>query len=71
MIWFFSDVNVLKFEELDRNKEILLCKADTIGKMMQVNTDGFTPNRRYHLAMGLASLHIAQLLEVWFLLVSC
>ncbi|XP_063430079.1 tetratricopeptide repeat protein 13-like [Mytilus trossulus] len=57
------DVNLLQFEELDKNKEILLCKADAVGKMMQVNTDGYTPNKRYNLAMGLASIHIAQLLE--------
>lgn len=63
-LYHFSDVNILKFEELDKNKEILLCKADTVGKMMQVNTDGYSTNKRHQLAMGLASIHIAQLLEV-------
>lgn len=54
----------MRFEELDKNKQTLICKADSIGKMMQVNTDGYTPHSRQHLAMGLASIHIAQLLEV-------
>ena len=53
----------MRFEELDKNKQTLICKADSIGKMMQVNTDGYTPHSRQHLAMGLASIHIAQLLE--------
>ncbi|XP_060584101.1 tetratricopeptide repeat protein 13-like isoform X2 [Ruditapes philippinarum] len=30
---------------------------------MQVNTDGYTPNKRLNLAMGLSSIHIAQLYE--------
>lgn len=34
---------------------------------MQVNTDGYTPNKRLNLAMGLSSIHIAQLYEVCYI----
>ena len=50
--------------DYSRSVQNLICKAHTIGWLMQVNTDGYTPNRRLNLAMGLSSIHIAQLYEV-------
>ncbi|XP_071080039.1 tetratricopeptide repeat protein 13-like isoform X1 [Haliotis cracherodii] len=44
--------------------QTLLCRAEKIGWSMQVNSDGFTPNKRLNLAMGLASIHIAQHFEM-------
>ncbi|XP_076462579.1 tetratricopeptide repeat protein 13-like [Babylonia areolata] len=41
----------------------LLCHADKVGLSMQVSADGFLPNRRLNLAMGLAAVHVAQLAE--------
>lgn len=38
----------------------LLCHAEKVGLSMQVSADGFLPNRRLNLAMGLAALHVAQ-----------
>ncbi|KAK7508270.1 hypothetical protein BaRGS_00000509 [Batillaria attramentaria] len=38
----------------------LLCFAEKVGLSMQVAADGFLPNRRLNLAMGLAAIHIAQ-----------
>ena len=38
----------------------LLCYAEKVGLSMQVSADGFLPNRRLNLAMGLAAIHIAQ-----------
>lgn len=41
----------------------LLCFAEKVGWSMQVTSDGFLPNRRLNLAMGLAAVHIAQIAE--------
>ena len=41
----------------------LLCHAEKVGLSMQVSADGFLPNRRLNLAMGLAAVHVAQLAE--------
>lgn len=38
----------------------LLCFAEKVGWSMQVAADGYLPNRRLNLAMGLAAVHIAQ-----------
>ena len=42
----------------------LLCRAEELGKLSQVSVDGILPNRRINLAMGLAAIHTAQVLEV-------
>ena len=58
------DVASFNLGDYPRSVQNLICKAHTIGWLMQVNTDGYTPNRRLNLAMGLSSIHIAQLYEV-------
>lgn len=58
------DVSQLELGDYPRPVQSLICKAHKIGWLMQVNTDGYTPNKRLNLAMGLASIHIAQLYEV-------
>lgn len=44
--------------------ESLICRAEALGKLSQVNADGVLPDRRLNLAMGLASIHIGQYFEV-------
>ena len=63
-LFFFRDVASFSLSDYPRMVQNLICKAHTIGWLMQVNTDGYTPNRRLNLAMGLSSIHIAQLYEV-------
>ncbi|XP_052788997.1 tetratricopeptide repeat protein 13-like isoform X3 [Mya arenaria] len=58
-----KDVDELMLGDYSRAVQSLICKAHKIGWLMQVNTDGYTPNRRLNLAMGLSSIHIAQLYE--------
>ncbi|XP_052272752.1 tetratricopeptide repeat protein 13-like isoform X2 [Dreissena polymorpha] len=58
-----KDVGVLNLGDYSRAVQNLICKAHKIGWLMQVNTDGYTPNKRLNLAMGLASVHVAQLFE--------
>ena len=65
MYWFiFRDVSHVEFKSLPENVQNLICKADRIGWSTQVNTDGYTPNRKLNLAMGLAAIHVSQVLEV-------
>lgn len=45
---------------LQSSARTLLCHAEKVGLSMQVSADGFLPNRRLNLAMGLAAVHIAQ-----------
>lgn len=51
---------------MDYGRELqgLICKAHRVGFSMQVAADGYLPSRRHNFAMGLASMHIAQLLDV-------
>ncbi|KAK3093376.1 hypothetical protein FSP39_014746 [Pinctada imbricata] len=58
-----SDVAFVHIVQYSKNIQGLLCKAHKIGLSMQVISDGFIQSRRHNLAMGLASLHIAQLLD--------
>ncbi|XP_045174282.2 tetratricopeptide repeat protein 13-like isoform X2 [Mercenaria mercenaria] len=58
-----KDVSQLEIGDYPRPVQNLICKAHKIGWLMQVNTDGYTPNKRLNLAMGLSSIHIAQLYE--------
>lgn len=62
--YFFRDISQLEIGDYPRPVQNLICKAHKIGWLMQVNTDGYTPNKRLNLAMGLSSIHIAQLYEV-------
>ncbi|XP_059156280.1 tetratricopeptide repeat protein 13-like isoform X2 [Physella acuta] len=49
--------------------ESLICRAEALGKLSQVNADGVLTDRRLNLAMGLASIHIGQYFEAkWKLL---
>ena len=44
----------------------LLCKAKKLGSFTQASADGYLPNERLNFAMGLASIHIAQMMEQVF-----
>ncbi|KAJ8308492.1 hypothetical protein KUTeg_013366 [Tegillarca granosa] len=57
------DVNQLVLTDYPQNVQNLICKADKIGWLMQVNSDGYTANKRLNLAMGIAAIHISQKLE--------
>ncbi|XP_064600011.1 tetratricopeptide repeat protein 13-like [Liolophura sinensis] len=57
------DVVKLGLSEFPKDLQTLICKAHRVGLLGQVSVDGFTTNRRLNLAMGLASIHIAQLVE--------
>ncbi|GFO17046.1 tetratricopeptide repeat protein 13-like [Plakobranchus ocellatus] len=46
------------------NLKALLCRAEELGRLSQVSVDGILPNRRINLAMGLAAIHTAQVLEM-------
>ncbi|XP_005108844.2 tetratricopeptide repeat protein 13 [Aplysia californica] len=56
-----GDVQPLK--EIPPHLEPLLCRAEALGRLSQVSVDGILPNRRLNLAMGLASIHMAQYFE--------
>ncbi|XP_060081664.1 tetratricopeptide repeat protein 13-like [Ylistrum balloti] len=58
-----KDVVPTLIKQYPTNIQNLICKADKIGMLTQVNTDGYTPNRKLNMAMGLASIHISQILE--------
>ena len=62
---FFSDITQMNLEDYPSNIRSLICKAEKVGSLTQVNSDGFTSNKRLSLAMGLATIHIAQYLEVY------
>ncbi|KAL3874145.1 hypothetical protein ACJMK2_037196 [Sinanodonta woodiana] len=57
------DISKLTLTDYSRPVYNLICKAHKVGLLMQVNTDGYTANRRLNLAMGLSAIHIAQLYE--------
>ncbi len=43
--------------------QILVEEARRISRLSQVSVDGFLPNQRHDIAMGLATIHIAQMME--------
>ncbi|XP_013386989.1 tetratricopeptide repeat protein 13 [Lingula anatina] len=53
----------LSWDKLSPSAQTLICRANKIGWLTQVTADGFLPNKRLNLAMGLAATHIAQFLE--------
>lgn len=56
-----TDVRISDSDDwLRSSTRTLLCHAEKVGLSMQVSADGFLPNRRLNLAMGLAAVHIAQ-----------
>lgn len=57
------DVVPTLLNQYPSNVQNLICKAEKIGLLTQVTTDGYTANRKLNLAMGLASIHISQILE--------
>lgn len=59
-----SDVSYVSIMDYGRELQGLICKAHRVGFSMQVAADGYLPSRRHNFAMGLASMHIAQLLDV-------
>lgn len=66
-VFFFklcSDVSYVSIMDYGRELQGLICKAHRVGFSMQVAADGYLPSRRHNFAMGLASMHIAQLLDV-------
>ncbi|XP_048734354.1 tetratricopeptide repeat protein 13-like isoform X2 [Ostrea edulis] len=58
-----NDVSYVSIVEFGRELQGLVCKAHRVGLSMQVAADGYLPSRRHNFAMGLASMHIAQLLD--------
>ena len=63
-VFYFSDITTPPLSAYNTQIQQLLCKAHTIGWMSQVNSDGYLPNSRINLSMGLAAIHIAQVMEV-------
>ena len=63
----YSDVSYISILDYGRELQGLICKAHRVGLSMQVAADGYLPSRRHNFAMGLASMHIAQLLDVSYL----
>ncbi|XP_033125868.1 tetratricopeptide repeat protein 13-like [Anneissia japonica] len=55
-----EDVEEISFEELSDDAQKLICKGAMIGPLTQYDADGFLPNKRVHLAMGLAAIDVAQ-----------
>lgn len=58
-----NDVSYVSIMDYGRELQGLICKAHRVGFSMQVAADGYLPSRRHNFAMGLASMHIAQLLD--------
>ncbi|XP_050404456.1 tetratricopeptide repeat protein 13 isoform X2 [Patella vulgata] len=58
-----SDVKEHTLTDYSEDVRKLICQAEKLGSITQVKADGFTPNRRLNLAMGIATIHIAQYLE--------
>ena len=58
------DVESLPWSRYPPRVQSLLCRAHKLGALVQVSSDGYLPRARVNLAMGLAALHIAQLLQV-------
>ncbi|XP_064622955.1 tetratricopeptide repeat protein 13-like isoform X2 [Lineus longissimus] len=58
-----KDVSPASFKHYPQDVQELILKASKIGALTQVNSDGFLPNQRLNLAMGLAAIHIAQVME--------
>ncbi|XP_041352986.1 tetratricopeptide repeat protein 13-like isoform X2 [Gigantopelta aegis] len=58
-----GDISMMSLQDYPSNVRSLICKAEKVGGLTQVNSDGFTSNKRLNLAMGLATIHIAQYLE--------
>ncbi|RUS76517.1 hypothetical protein EGW08_015710 [Elysia chlorotica] len=56
--------DVDKLTSIPPDLKALLCRAEELGKLSQVSVDGILPNRRINLAMGLAAIHTAQVLEL-------
>ena len=60
---FFSDVDMLDYSDLLPSAQTLLCRGVTLGHLSQYDADGFLPNERMQLAMGLGSLEVAQTMQ--------
>ncbi|KAK2162677.1 hypothetical protein NP493_1506g00003 [Ridgeia piscesae] len=61
-----SDVAPSMFMNYRPEVQALVCRARQLGGLTQVTVDGFLANSRLNLAMGLAVIHIAQVMEtVW------
>ena len=67
----YSDVSYISILDYGRELQGLICKAHRVGLSMQVAADGYLLSRRHNFAMGLASMHIAQLLDVSYLKGKC
>ncbi|XP_014666241.1 PREDICTED: tetratricopeptide repeat protein 13-like [Priapulus caudatus] len=57
------DVVVPTFEQLTTPEQTLLCRAALIGQLGQVTADGYMPQERFNIAMGLAAIDISQSLQ--------
>ncbi|KAH9495066.1 hypothetical protein Btru_018739 [Bulinus truncatus] len=49
--------------DISSDLQSLICRAEALGRLSQVSVDGIVPDKRLNLAMGLASIHIAQYFE--------
>eukprot|EP00057_Strongylocentrotus_purpuratus_P032476 XP_787775.3 PREDICTED: tetratricopeptide repeat protein 13 [Strongylocentrotus purpuratus] len=61
-----SDVDHLEFHDLLPSVRTLICRAATIGRLSQYDADGFLPNKRMQLALGLGSLEVAQTMQLYW-----
>ncbi|XP_022097925.1 tetratricopeptide repeat protein 13-like isoform X2 [Acanthaster planci] len=59
-----SDVEDLDFLELSTEAQRLICTAAPTGHLGQVDAEGFLPSQRAQLAMGLASIEVAQTMRI-------
>lgn len=58
------DVVVPAFAHLSIPEQSLLCEAAYIGQLGQVSADGYMFRERFNIAMGLATIDVAQTLQV-------
>ncbi|CAH1791371.1 unnamed protein product, partial [Owenia fusiformis] len=61
-----EDVSLPEFSEYESDVQGLICRAEKIGKLSQINADGYSVNKRLNLAIGLAAIHTAQSMEAIF-----
>ncbi|ELU04273.1 hypothetical protein CAPTEDRAFT_171600 [Capitella teleta] len=58
-----KDVESVSWSSLPNATQVLLCAAKRIGNLTESNVDGHLARPRVNLAMGLAAVHVSQLLQ--------
>ncbi|XP_054758388.2 tetratricopeptide repeat protein 13-like [Lytechinus pictus] len=61
-----SDIDELESHDLSPATRNLICRASVIGRLSQYDADGFLPNERMQLAVGLGSLEVAQTMQLYW-----